>query len=115
MTVGKPPLERVHKLLSKLDSIRLCRQLLSSLNRQKSNCPINLWDNWKLSLKTFRNPWDVGLSTYMGYVCPSTFVPRSALEHSFRIWNASVIHAKSAEIFNNSVAVHNRGLKEILI
>ena len=44
LTVGKTPLERVYKLLSKLDSIRVSKDRGSMIYRRPMTCSINLWN-----------------------------------------------------------------------
>jgi len=44
LTGGKTPLKRVHKLLSKLDSIRRSRERGSVVLETENPCPVNLQD-----------------------------------------------------------------------
>ncbi len=61
LTVGKTPLERMHKLPAKLDSIRRSKERGSVVLEAARTCPTNMWDRESQFLKTCLNPWSGGL------------------------------------------------------
>jgi len=56
LTVGKTPLKRVHKLLSKLDYIGVNKSRAPWFLRKQMACSINMWNRWDLFSKNSRNP-----------------------------------------------------------